>query len=164
MRSITLSTYFEWSKDTTDTFVGRDFGAACVHVAGRPEDVKHVVERISESTTEPGNSTNCCLAKHIELRTTEISLAAGNYIARIRHKFEVCSSSTTSLHVSRSFQNDDHLQIHLRYDGMRPGTCRLRRLHRVDGEEDGAKVDEADQKLMQEIGELMGRGELRFCD
>ncbi|KAH7719336.1 hypothetical protein AAVH_13193 [Aphelenchoides avenae] len=107
-------------EDTTDTFVGRDFGAACVHVAGRPEDVKHVVERIT---------------KHIELRTTEISLAAGNYIARIRHKFE----------------NDDHLQIHLRYDGMRPGTCRLRRLHRVDGEEDGAKVDEADQKLMQEI-------------
>ncbi|KAH7671506.1 hypothetical protein AAVH_42694, partial [Aphelenchoides avenae] len=92
-------------EDSTDTYIEMDFAASCVHTTG----------------------------KHIELRTgPELSLAAGNYIARIRHKFE----------------NDDDLQIHLRYEGMRPGTCELRRLHRVDSDEDVAK---ADKKLMQEI-------------
>ncbi|KAH7719314.1 hypothetical protein AAVH_13171 [Aphelenchoides avenae] len=36
-------------EDATDTYSETDFGAGCMHVAGRPEDVKHAVERISKS-------------------------------------------------------------------------------------------------------------------
>ncbi|KAH7705520.1 hypothetical protein AAVH_27282, partial [Aphelenchoides avenae] len=106
-------------EDTTDTFIDVDFDASCFHIAGRPKDLKRAMDQIRKN-------------QHIKLRTSEISLAAGNYVARIRPKLE----------------NDDDLQIHLRYEGMRPGTCELRRLHRVDSDEDVAK---ADKKLMQEI-------------
>ncbi|KAH7703149.1 hypothetical protein AAVH_29677 [Aphelenchoides avenae] len=109
-------------EDATDTYIEVDFDASCMHITGRPEDIKRAVDRIRKN-------------QHIKLRTSEISLAAGNYVARIRPKLE----------------NDDVLQIHLRYEGMLPGTYELRRLHRVDSDADDAKADEADQKSMQAI-------------
>lgn len=116
-------------EETTNTCIVRDDDASCVYVVGGPEDAREAVNRIKAS-------------QHIKLPTEpdEISLAAGNYIASIRHKFE----------------NDD-LSIHLRSDGMRPGTRELRRLHRVDGEGDDTEAAKADDDLMRKIdlGEIV---------
>ncbi|KAH7721049.1 hypothetical protein AAVH_11516 [Aphelenchoides avenae] len=110
-------------EETTDACVVQDYDATCMYVIGTPEVVKRAVESISKT-------------RHIKLKTgpAEISPSAGNYVARIRHMFE----------------NDD-LQIHLRYEGMRPGTCELRRLHRVDSEQDDAKADDFDKEVMRAL-------------
>ncbi|KAH7700091.1 hypothetical protein AAVH_32793 [Aphelenchoides avenae] len=74
-------------------------------------------------------------SQHIKLKTQRVSMAVGNYVAAIR----------------RDLENDDR-QIHLRPDrSTYSSSCELRRLHRVDSEQDDAKAEKADQELMQEI-------------
>lgn len=72
-----------------------------------------------------------------------------NYIKLARRAYEVAYPLNATLH--ETVQNDDR-QIRLTAVGTQPGTWELRRLHRVNGEEDDAEADKADEVLMRNLG------------
>ncbi|KAH7697265.1 hypothetical protein AAVH_35653, partial [Aphelenchoides avenae] len=112
-------------EDATDTFIGRDEGAGCLHVAGRPDCVRAVVERINKT-------------QHIALRTSVVSFAMANYLDRAR----------------RPYENDDR-QIHLAYNDMQPGTWELRRLYVLASQDDDADKAEEDLMRKLDVDEVV---------